>query len=276
MPEGPEIRRAADELAGAIAGRRARAVTFRFRRLKCFETDLRGARVRAVESRGKALLLHFSSGLSIYTHNQLYGRWSIVASGARPGTTRELRLAIDTAKASALLYSASDIEVLPSPALAGHRYLRRLGVDLLSEHTRLADVRAQLELPRFQRRSLGALLLDQGFLAGPGNYLRSEILFVAGLHPALRLADLDAAARERLASAALELARRSYRTGGITNDLDRAERLRRQGATFDRFRHHVFDRAREDCYACGTMLVREQVAGRGLYRCRVCQPGAGR
>lgn len=274
MPEGPEIRRAADELSGAIAGRRARAVTFRFRRLRRFEQALRGARVLAVESRGKALLLHFSRGLSIYTHNQLYGRWSIVAPGVRPETKRELRLAIDTAAASALLYSASDIEVLPSAKLAGHPYLRRLGTELLSPETCLADVRARLEEPSFQRRNLGTLLLDQGFLAGVGNYLRSEILFVARLHPALRLADLDDAGRDRLAAAALELTRRSYRTGGVTNDLARAEGLRRQGVSFGRYRHHVFDRAGEGCYACGTRLLREQSAGRGLFRCPACQADA--
>ncbi len=35
------------------------------------------------------------------------------------------------------------------------------------------------------------MYLDQGFLAGLGNYLRSEILFVAGINPAQKARDLS-------------------------------------------------------------------------------------
>jgi len=272
MPEGPEIRRAADELSRAVGGRRVRAVEFGTRRLKAHERSLAGRRLLAVESRGKALLLHLSGGLSIYTHNQLYGRWRVVAAGARPASTRTLRLAVDTSVASALLYSASDIEVLATAEVATHPYIRRLGVELLGRGTRLADVRRQVRESRFGRRSLGTLLLDQGFLAGVGNYLRSEILFESRLHPASRPAELDEARLDRLAEASLGLARRSWRTGGITNDPARATALRRQGLPFARYRHHVFDRAGEPCHACGATILRETVAGRGLYRCPGCQP----
>src|SRR3546814_3441858 len=48
-------------------------------------------------------------------------------------------------------------------------------------------------------RSLGGLLLDQGFLAGMGNYLRSEVLFAANLLPQRRPRDLDAGERAALA-----------------------------------------------------------------------------
>ena len=54
------------------------------------------------------------------------------------------------------------------------------------------------------------------FLAGLGNYLRSEILFVSGLHPGLRPADLEEGQLGRLARETLAVARRSYRTGGVT------------------------------------------------------------
>jgi len=272
MPEGPEIRRAADELTRAVGGRRVRAVEFGMRRLKAHERSLAGRRLLAVDSRGKALLLHFSGGLSIYTHNQLYGRWMVVAAGARPATTRTLRLAVDTSSASALLYSASDMEVIATEDVAAHPYIRRLGVELLGRDTRLAEVRRQVREARFGRRRLGTLLLDQGFLAGVGNYLRSEILFEARLHPAARPGELDAARLDRLARASLGLARRSWRTGGVTNDPVCAAALRRQGEPFARYRHYVFDRAGEPCHACGTTILRETVAGRGLYRCPGCQP----
>jgi endonuclease-8 len=55
MPEGPEIRRAADQVSRAIAGRRAEAVRFGLPALRRHQRTLTGRRIEAVESRGKAL-----------------------------------------------------------------------------------------------------------------------------------------------------------------------------------------------------------------------------
>ncbi len=271
MPEGPEIRRAADQVARAIAGRRAEAVRFGLPALRRHQRTLTGRRIEAVESRGKALLIHFDDERSLYTHNQLYGRWYVVKPGHPPKTGRDLRIAIETRDRWALLYSASDIELLHRDALARHPYLARLGVELLDPKVKLPDVLAQVRDLRFARRSLGALLLDQGFLAGIGNYLRSEILFVAGLRADQKLAELDDAACGRLAEAALSLTRQSYRSKGITNDLERAVRLKAEGLSFGRYRHHVFDRAGAPCWACGTRILRRAAAGRAVFECPRCQ-----
>ncbi len=271
MPEGPEIRRAADLVASALKGHTAVTVEFGLERLAHHGERLSGRRIDAVEARGKALLLHFSGGESVYTHNQLYGRWRVGAAGARPASSRSLRLAIDTRTTSALLYSASDIEVSTPAALAEHPYIARLGVELLAPETELEEVFTQVSAPRHAGRSLGALLLDQGFLAGLGNYLRSEILFVARLTPALRPRDLSDAERAALANAALELTRQSYRTGGITNDLTRAAALKRRRLSFGRYRHHVFDREGEPCWVCATPVRRIVAAGRNLFLCPRCQ-----
>ena len=170
-----------------------------------------------------------------------------------------------------MLYSASEIAVVKTEDVGDHPYIARLGVELLDPLVTLDDVLAQINQPRFARRSLAALLLDQGFLAGIGNYLRSEILFVARLPPAVRIADLDTAYRKALAQAALALTRRSYRTRGITNDPAIARRLKSRGETFGRYRHWVFDRAGYACHACGQPIRRIEISGRGLYLCDHCQ-----
>ena len=86
MPEGPEIRRAADEIAAAIAGRIAGEVFFAFEQLKPYEEILSGRRVSAVEAKGKAVLIHFANGYTIYSHNQLYGKWLIRPAYDYPNT----------------------------------------------------------------------------------------------------------------------------------------------------------------------------------------------
>ncbi len=83
MPEGPEIRRAADKLAAAVIDQPLTAVDFAFPQLKHYRQRLLGERIVAIEPRGKALLTHFSNGLTMYSHNQLYGVWKVAAAGRR-------------------------------------------------------------------------------------------------------------------------------------------------------------------------------------------------
>lgn len=274
MPEGPEIRRAADRVASAVAGRIAEDVFFASPKLKRFERLLGGRKVVSVSPRGKAILTRFEGGRVVYSHNQLYGKWLVARRGELPTTRRSLRFAIHTRERSALLYSASDIEVLQERDLGRHPYLRRLGPDVLDPSVSARTVLERLSSPTFARRSLGALLLDQGFLAGLGNYLRSEVLFDASLHPSARPADLSAEALRALGRSVLRLARRSYRTGGVTNAPGRVKELKAGGARREDYRFAAFARAGLDCYRCGAPIEKLDVSGRRLYLCPRCQSDA--
>lgn len=274
MPEGPEIRRAADRIERAIAGRPARGVEFAFAHLKRFERRLEGRCVESVETRGKAMLVHFEGDLSVYTHSQLYGRWYVVQAGRTPRTRRTLRFAVRNEDKSALLYSASEIEVLTPRGIQRHAFLAKLGPDILSPGLGEEDVEARVADPRFARRRLHALLLDQGFVAGLGNYLRSEILFVAGLHPMLRPMDLSPTEQHRLAATILRVTRQAYRTGGITNDRARVKALKAAGMKRSAYRHHVFTRGGQGCWTCEAEIERLVLGGRKIFRCPECQPEA--
>ncbi|TWG86150.1 endonuclease-8 [Luteimonas sp. J16] len=269
MPEGPEIRRTADRLAEAVAGRPLVSAWFGLPALRRHAQGLPGRHIVAVEARGKALLTRFDHGWTLYSHNQLYGVWKVCAAGERPETTRVLRVALETAERAILLYSASDISMWRNEDLARHPFLAGLGPDVLDPALDAAAVEARLRDPRFARRTLDALLLDQGFLAGMGNYLRAETLFEAGIAPGRRPVDLDDDARAKLARALLDVPRRSYRTRGIAP----ARGMRRDYLVADGegFRFHVFDREGQPCHRCGTPIVRTASAGRRMYACPGCQ-----
>jgi endonuclease-8 len=271
MPEGPEIRRAADEVAAAIVGTPTEAVNFAFDHLKQYEPILTGEPIERVETRGKAMLIRFANDYNIYSHNQLYGKWIVRDAYDLPETNRQLRLAIHNARKSALLYSASEIEVLHNGELASHPFLSKLGPDLLNERITVADVAARFGEEQFCRRRLTTLLLDQGFLAGTGNYLRSEILFVARIHPTLRPVDCTDGQILALSEAALALTRRSYATGGITNDPVRVEALKAAGWKRCDYRFRVFNRGGQACFDCGTTIVEDRIGGRRIYFCPTCQ-----
>jgi endonuclease-8 len=272
MPEGPEIRRSADAIASVLDGRKLIEARFAFARLRRYEAQLEGRRVRAVEPRGKAMLVHMEKGLSLYSHNQLYGEWAVFA-GDPPDTHLQQRVLLRTRAGVAVLYSASEIEVMPTDALKHHPYLAKLGPDLLGTDMNTARALAQIRESRFAGRALAGLMLDQGFLAGLGNYLRSEILFFARLHPDRRPRDLTSAQLRTLAAKAVQITRRAYRTAGVTNNAQLARRLRAQGASFGEYRHAVFERTGLPCYICGTSIVRVS-RGRSLFYCPHCQAAA--
>jgi endonuclease-8 len=271
MPEGPEIRREADRIAKVLVGKKIAQAQFSFPRLRRFEKRLNDTKVTAVDTRGKAILTCFSNGLTLYSHNQLYGRWHITKRDQIPETGRSLRVALHTATHSALLYSASDVAVLNARQLERHRFLSRVGPDILDPDLNSGNIFTRLDDPLFRRRATGSLYLDQSFLAGIGNYLRSEILHRAGVHPANRPIDLESARRKRLAQETLVISRRSYRTRGVTMTRERARKLKSSGLSYAQYRFWVFGRDGLPCYGCGTPIMQLSVSGRRLFLCPSCQ-----
>jgi endonuclease VIII len=271
MPEGPEIKLAADRIAKAVINQPITELFFAFDALKPYEPVLAAAQVVSIRPRGKALLTRFSNHLTIYSHNQLYGVWHVRKAQDYPVTNRQLRLAIHTPKKSALLYSASDIMVLNDHELDHHPFLQQLGPDILDETTTAAMVEARLLSKKFVRRGFSTLLLDQKFVCGLGNYLRSEVLFLAGIHPTKRPIDCNEEQIRKLAEATIAVPKQSYATKGITNDLATALALKAQGKPRWFYRHWVFSRTNLPCYICATPIVKDAVGGRRVYFCPRCQ-----
>lgn len=271
MPEGPEIRRIADALEKQLAGRIIDHIYFGLASLKQWESRLTGAKITKIKTYGKAMVTCLDNELNIYSHNQLYGRWHFCNTGDYPDTKRQLRLAIDCQAKSALLYSASAISVLSQQELQHHPFIRKLGPDVLSRTITVEHIVERLRSTKFRNRQLGGVLTDQSFVAGLGNYLRCEILFYSGLHPEVRSRDLDDKKCHLLADVILKMPRQSYQTDGITNNLERAEQLMKQGLTFEDARFYVFRRQGLACYRCNSLIEKFSQAGQACYCCPLCQ-----
>ena len=200
MPEGPEIRRAADRIGKALVGKVVEDGTWPFPSLQQADSLILGHEVLSVTSRAKAMLIRFSSGYTMYSHNQLYGRWTVHLKTTDPKSNRSLRAEFITDKHAVRLWSATDIVLLPTPEENGHPFLARLGPDVLDESISKDDLLNHLKSKGIWRKKGATLMLDQRSFAGLGNYLRSEILHMAGVHPDDRPCDLDEVTLERCAS----------------------------------------------------------------------------
>jgi len=271
MPEGPEIRRAADKIEAVLKDKTTEKIYFGLAPLKKFAKPLMGCKVLGLETRGKALLTHFDCGYTIYSHNQLYGVWHVVKRDKLPKTNRQLRLAIHTKEHSALLYSASDISVWQTEKVEEHPFLKRIGPDILNPRLSWREVAERLQSKAFAGRALNSVYLDQTFLAGLGNYLRSEILFLAGVHPEQKARDLTKGQIGKLARTTLEISQRSYVLAGVTLSERQYTALKKKGVSYGKARFFVFGRSKQPCRICGTKIQRTTANSRRIYICGGCQ-----
>jgi endonuclease VIII len=267
MPEGPEIYRAARQLHAAVAGQ---AIELRLLHpdLVARSRALKKATITRVHARSKAMLTEFSNGDVLYSHNQLYGEWQIHPLGEAL-LERQKRLVITTSKHRVVLYSATDFAWLAAGAEHAHPYIAKLGPEVLADGMTAAVLGKRLAL--FPRRNLVTALLDQSVLAGLGNYLRADILFVCRLSPLLRVGDLSGAQLNQLAKAIYQLTWRSVRLDGVLMPSLEYKKLRAEGHDYEAARFYVFDREGLPCRRCSTPISRIDLGGRGVFFCPECQ-----
>ncbi len=271
MPEGPEIRLAADRIEKAIAGKPLQRVVFHPHALADYGDELEGCSIERIDTRGKAMLTRFDNGLVMYSHNQLYGRWYVNKLPTEPKTKRSLRVLFETDTHAARLYSATDIDIFHESEVIQHPFLRNVGPDALDDKTTPAVIAKRLRSKDFRNRGLANFYLDQGFVAGIGNYLRSEILWCAKVSPSARPGDLSDDAVKRLARETKKICKRAYTQRGVTVTKTLANRLKKDGYTYRQYRHYAYGREHEPCYECGSEIRRTNFASRRLYYCPSCQ-----
>lgn len=272
MPEGPEVRIAADKIERAIGNTPLQSWTLSHPAIAAVADQFTtNTMLRGIDTYGKAFVLHFSNDLSIYVHLQLYGRWKTGTLRSFKPSNRSLRFRFDTATHYAALYSATDISILTPSTVDSHPFIQKLGPDILRPGYTASHISRRLNNTRMARRGLGGLLMDQSVFAGIGNYLRSEILFRAGLAHHRTLGSLEPQERTILARMIHDTTHRSYQTKGITLDPTYVSIAKANGLRRRQYRHFVFDRDGEPCWHCQSTIEKIMVAGRRLYWCSTCQ-----
>jgi formamidopyrimidine-DNA glycosylase len=142
----------------------------------------------------------------------------------------------------------------------------RLGPDALALSA--AELRDRFAT---SRRAIKVALLDQRAVAGIGNLYASEILHLAGVHPAKRCHRLTAAQWQAIHARMMEVLELAIRYEGSTlSDGTYRNALNQSGGYQNH--HRVYDRAGETCRTCGQKpVVRIVQAQRATFYCSACQ-----
>ena len=271
MPEGPEIRRTADRISKVLVGKEIVESNFHYERIKEKENLVKNKNIKEITTRGKAMLIRFKNDWTMYSHNQLYGKWTINLNTTKIKSKRALRVIFKTKKHSVRLWSATDIDLLPTPEENKHSFLKKIGPDVLNETCSFELIKDRLISKDFQKKKASTLMLDQAVFAGLGNYLRSEILFDAKIHPEDRPIDLDKTRIIQWAKSIKEITHLAYKTGGFTVSNLIADINRKKGERRKSYRHAVFMRYKYECINCNSRIERRWYGNRKLDFCPRCQ-----
>jgi formamidopyrimidine-DNA glycosylase len=278
MPELPEVETMARELRPYLLGQvitgfwcvRPAILSFPYDQA-AFCAAVVGRRVMAVRRRAKIVLFDLDDGSLLTYAPRMTGQFRLTGPGAPMGRHdraalvladgRELRIVDVRTFGRLSWYDSRHRDPRTSrPAFAD------LGPEPLEAGT-TDTVMLRAAAPRYARRAIKALLLDQHFIAGVGNIYADEALWRAQIHPGRPAGSLSIVEMERLWAELVAVLSLAVEHRGST--IDNYRSLAGEGEMAPYL--SAYGRAGLACLRCGTTMARTVIGGRGTSFCPVCQ-----
>jgi endonuclease-8 len=282
MPEGHTLHRLAATLTDHFGGRRVE-VSSPQGRFAEEAAALDGGLVEGAEAWGKHLFVEFEGVRFVHVHLGLYGKLDVY-DGPPPAPVGQVRMRLVTParhgggadpaegqrESYADLRGATACELVTDDQRA--TLVDRLGPDPLRKDAEPDAAWARISR---SRTSIGALLMDQGVVAGVGNVYRAEVLFRHRIHPlrpgnTLRRSqfvaiwdDLVTLMAEGVVTGRIDTVRPEH----TPEAMGREPRRDDHGGEVYVYRRH--DRP---CHVCGAKVRTEVLSARNSFWCPRCQP----
>ena len=231
MPELPEVERGRRLAASVADARRVERVwcardpiVFAGTAPAAIRRALEGRRVEAVCRWGKQLWFDLDEGPHPLFHFGMSGAFRTrgddplqLMSGPKVGSAEwpprfaKIRLFFDDGGELAMTDGRRLGRVLLREAPRDEPPVSRLGFDPLLA---MPDPRAFIEMLRGRKMLIKALLLDQHFAAGVGNWIADEVLYQAGIAPHRRANSLSEAEARRLRTRLVRVVAKAVEVNG--------------------------------------------------------------
>jgi len=230
------------------------------------DESLTGLQIQHVNRRGKFLLLYLSNDHELIIHLGMTGQ--LLVSDLEKASPKHTHFEsvlrnLTTGAVFKLLFvdprRFGKVSLTKAGVYKG--LLTRLGPEIFSkDHPTQALLRS--------KKPVKAILLDQHFMAGLGNYLCDEILFDANISPSRPGNTLHPSEIERIVASARKIATNALEKGGLSF----SDYVNTDG-TLGHFQNHlkVYGRQGQSCYTCSQSLATIKVAGRTTVFCGTCQ-----
>ncbi len=283
MPELPEVETVRRGLEPVLAGQTLAEVIQRRADLRWplperFAERLTGRRVNALGRRSKYILADLDGGETMILHLGMSGR--VLIDGGQAGEFhhdvmsapgKHDHVIFRTGAGVTITYNDARrfgaMDLAPTPALADHPWLARLGPEPLGNSFNAEALATALA---GKRTPVKAALLDQRVVAGLGNIYVCEALHRSGIAP-WRLA--GSISRERIERLAVEIV--ATLTDAIAAGGSSLRDYRQADGELGYFQHSfkVYDREGTPCPrdGCRGTVQRRVQGGRSSFWCPSCQ-----
>lgn len=270
MPELPEVETARRGIAPHLTGQTATQIVVREPRLRWpvpdqLGTGLRGQVIRAVERRGKYLLLRTQAGTALL-HLGMSGSLRILPATTPPRKHDHVDIEFasgsclrlnDPRRFGALLWTESPPEK--------HPLLSVLGPEPLGRDFNAAYLHT---LGKGRRVPVKTFIMNSHVVVGVGNIYSNEALYQAGIHPARAAGRVSLARYEKLVHAIKVVLTEAIARGGTTlKDFVSSDG---QPGYFQQYLR-VYGRHRLPCPRCGEPLRTCRLGQRATFFCSRCQ-----
>jgi formamidopyrimidine-DNA glycosylase len=272
MPELPDLEIIREVLSPRLAGQTitdvevVRPLVVRDLTGRGFTEALTGQTFGDVQRRGKVLLFHLQSELTLAINCKLAGRlqYAEPADRRRAKTHVVWRLSdghelrYSDQRTMGQIYLTADLSVIPGWTEMGPEPF-----DLTSEEFR--------ERLKPYRGEIKGVLTRGKAVVGIGNAYADEICFAAHIHPYRKRTSLDEQEIERLYEATQSVLREAIATlrERVGTDIGKRFAFPREVRDF----LAVHGKGGQPCPACGTAISEIKARGRLTNFCRTCQPG---
>lgn len=192
MPEGPDVKQTTDFLRAKLQNAKFLNIEGKPGYFPEFISDINKLAEKCVildvQCKGKFIyfiLRNNERTIYIGNHLGLAGHWSDISGG----TTK-------------LILKAGDIKLYYNDRInLGHFWLltedelveklSELGPDVLDSDFSLKIFQTVMNNPKYHKKVIADLLIDQHIISGIGNYLRAEILYRSRIHPLTMVSNIN-------------------------------------------------------------------------------------
>lgn len=284
MPELPEVETIKKELQKAIVGKKIVGIEVLLaKQFQGKKEDVLGAKITAIERRGKILKISLSNGKNLLIHFKLTGQlvW-VPKAGERATLGHPIPFAGSElpAKTTHVIFEINggrlffnDLRQFGWIKVVGEldeqmtKELGNLGVEPLTKEFTVEKLSSILQS---SSRPVKLVLMDQEKIAGVGNIYANEALFEAGISPARPARILSKEDIKRLREAIIRVLEDGLKYGG-SSAKDEAY-IKPTGEAGEYQKHfRVYQRVGQSCPRCKSKIERVELGGRGTFFCPKCQ-----
>ncbi len=270
MPELPEVETLRRGLQTHVEGRLIRSVVIRERRLRWpvipeLEDILVGQRIHTLRRRAKYLIFECNRG-SLLLHLGMSGSLHLLSQNDAPAKHEHLDIFLDNGyllryrdprRFGCLLWTADPPEA--------HHLLATLGPEPLTDKFTAEYLQARAAN---RQGPVKPFLMDNRVVVGVGNIYANESLFLAGIHPARSIREINLHRYRLLVEATRATLSKAIAEGGTTLR-DFADAEGRPG--YFQQSLQVYGRAGQACLHCGHSIQIRVIGQRASYYCSHCQ-----